>query len=405
VGQIIDAIVGTLAGIIAFFANIGGGNTAIGIILFTIAVRLAILPLTLKAVRSSRAMQQLQPYIKEINDKYKTKPGERLPPEKAQKKQSEIMGLYGKYGVNPAAGCLPILIQIPIFFAVYAAVTRSIGDPALQLVQNAWNQFAPAAAKTALLEDRGFLWVPTLSRPDPLFILPVLMVVFQFVTQRMTVPRGGYSDEQQQRINNIMQWVPIIFGITAFNFPAGPVLYWVATSVFSTVQQYFITGWGSMGDLPGLGWLPVKQIKLAELKERDPSDKPAKKSFMDRLMENQTKMQELEAAKRGETTGSADASTEDDETPVKNTFGRKTDAQPGTLKSSGEVKRLSANGGTVRKPTSDSTESEVRAGNLEDRIRQAYRTNNQRPPKRGASLTDKSPDESSGNNPSGRKKK
>jgi len=155
VGDIIGAIVGGLASVINFFATIGGDNTAIGIILFTVSIRLLLLPLTLKAVRSSRAMQQLQPLIKEINEKYKTKAGERLSAEKSQKKQQEIMALYSEYSVNPAAGCLPIVIQIPIFFAVYAAVTKSIGstDPALRLIQDAWGNFAQGRRQQSARPD------------------------------------------------------------------------------------------------------------------------------------------------------------------------------------------------------------------------------------------------------------
>lgn len=386
-GQIIDAIVSTLASIIKFFAQIGGGNTAVGIILFTIAIRLAILPLTLKAVRSSRFTMALQPKIKEINEKYKTKPGERLSPEKQQKKQQETMELYTKYGVNPASGCLPILIQLPIFFAVYAAVTRSVGDPALQLVQNAWIQFAPGAARDALLDDKGFLWVPTLTRPDPTFILPVLMVLFQFMTQKMAIPRGGGADEQQRRLNSIMQWVPIIFGFTALNFPCGPVIYWVATSIFSTVQQYFITGWGSLADIPGLSFLPNKEIKLPELKERAVSDKPGRKTLMDRMLENQQKMQEQRTEMDGGRKSDAPADASDDfETQVKNStgdgqvknnFGRKTTARPDSLQTSGSVKKINA----------APMESETRAMNQEEKIRQAYRANRQRPPKKGSSVT------------------
>lgn len=381
-GQIIDAIVSGLASIIKFFAMVGGGNTAVGIILFTIAIRLAILPITLKAVRSSRYTMALQPKIKEINEKYKTKQGERLSAEKQQKKQQETMELYTKYGVNPASGCLPILIQIPIFFAVYAAVTRSVGDPALQLVQNAWVQFAPSAAKDALLDDRGFLWVPTLTRPDPTYIFPILMVLFQFTTQKMAIPRGGGADEQQRRLNNIMQYVPLIFGFTALNFPAGPVIYWVTTSIFSTVQQYFITGWGSLADVPGLGFLPNKEIKLPELKERAPSTNPGKKSLMERMMENQQKLQEqrgqIEVGKTESSSKDAPAdASEDFETSVRNSFGRKADAKPETLRTSGSVKKIVA----------EPIESETRALNQEERIRQAYRANKQRPPKKGSSVT------------------
>ncbi len=383
-GQIIDAIVSGLASVIKAFATIGGGNTAIGIILFTVAIRFMLLPLTLKAVRSSRAMQQLQPLIKEINGRseYKTKPGERLPSDKAQKKQAEIMGLYSQYSVNPAAGCLPVLIQIPVFFAVYAAVTRSIGstDAGVNLVQHTWNFFAPSAAQLAnqaALNNSGILWVHDLTQPDPLHILPVLMVVFQFMTQKMAIPKGGGADEQQRRINSIMQWTPLIFGFTAFSFPCGPVIYWVTTSIFSTIQQFFITGFGSLSDIPGLGFLPVKKLPTVELKKRDPQ-KPVKPGLMQRMMEQQDRLQSEQGRTKG---AAADASGDKIETEViegeiseaKNNFGRKLSNGNGN------------SGGTIRRTDTEITparQSETRAINQEEAIRQAYQNLNRRPPKK-----------------------
>lgn len=380
-GQFIDAIVGGLASVIKFFATIGGGNTAIGIILFTIAIRLLLLPLTLKSVRSSRAMQQLQPYIKEINERYKTKAGERLAPEKAQKKQAEIMALYSEYNVNPAAGCLPIVIQIPIFFAVYAAVTRSIGstDPAMQLVQHAWGVFAPGsiqAATDAQLANQGLFWFHDLTKPDPYYILPVMMVLFQFLTQRMTMPKGGGADEQQRRMNSIMQWMPLIFGFTALNFPTGPVVYWVTTSIFSSVQQFFITGFGSLSDIPGLHWLPVKELPKVQLKKRDPNAAPPKPGLMQRLAESQQKLQD---EKNRPAPAAADAGGEKlatttlvEETPTNN-FGRK--ASPTSSKTGGVLRNVETTPGRL---------SETRAAKQEDAIRQAYQNLNRRPPKKNS---------------------
>jgi YidC/Oxa1 family membrane protein insertase len=399
VGDFIGAIVDGLASIIKFFATIGGGYVAVGIILFTITIRLLLLPLTLKAVRSSRAMQQLQPYIKEINEKYKTKPGERLSQEKSQKKQQEIMALYSEYSVNPAAGCLPILIQIPIFFAVYASVTKSLGptDVALNLIQNAWGSFAPGAASSIASQQSAlsdlhfnFLWVPDLRKPDPTFILPVLMVVFQFMTQKMAIPKGGGADDQQRRINGIMQWMPLIFGFTALNFPTGPVVYWVTTSIFSTIQQYFITGWNSLADIPGLGFLPQKPLPKVELKKRADTGKPAKPSLMQRLMENQERLKtEVEV-----NSTSADAG---DESKPKNTFGRKVETAPDSAKTSGTIKKPVESGPPPK--------SEVRATNQEEAIRQAYQNLNRRPPKKSGAAGTGGTAGSNGNSAGPRSKK
>ena len=390
-GQIIDAIVSGLASVIKAFAVIGGGNTAIGIILFTIAIRFLLLPLTLKAVRSSRAMQQLQPLIKEINGRseYKTKPGERLSPEKSQKKQAEIMSLYSEYSVNPAAGCLPMLIQIPVFFAVYAAVTRSVGstDAGISFIQHAWGVFAPSAAQQAsqvALNNGGILWIHDLTQPDPTHVLPVLMVLFQFMTQRMAMPKGGGADEQQRRINSIIQWTPLIFGITALSFPTGPVIYWVTTNLFSTIQQFFITGFGSLTDIPGLGFLPVKELPKVALTKRDPAT-PAKQGFMQRMAEQQEKLR-TEQARQKETVNAADGSSdssiiEGEATEVKNNFGRKTGTTAANLKSSGSIRKTAVKAADPEAIRA----SETRAINQEEAIRQAYQNLNRRPPKKGNS--------------------
>ncbi|MEI7555312.1 YidC/Oxa1 family membrane protein insertase [Candidatus Chlorohelix sp.] len=369
--QIWDAIVEGMASIVKFFASLGGNNTAIGIILFTIAARLIILPLTLKAVRSSRAMQALQPEIKKINERYKAKAGERLSPEKAQAKQTEMMALYREYSVNPLASCLPVAIQIPIFFAVYGAVSKSIGtnDPLIQFAQNTWNQFAPdalAATTQAVNLDSSFLWIKTLKEPDPLYILPILMIVFQFATQRMAMPKGGGADDQQRRLNSIMQWMPIIFGFTALSFPSGPVIYWVASSIFSTVQQYFITGCQSLSDIPGLGWLPTKEIKLPQLEKKAfDASQPRKKTFMERMAEQQDKIASEKSQQPGE--GTSIETAADAGKPISNNFGRKQGAGPITSK-----------------VTAESVNFEKGSGKTEEVIKEAYRQLSTRPPKKPA---------------------
>ena len=370
-GQVWDAIVNGMASIIKIFSVVGGNNTAIGIIIFTICIRLVILPLTLKAVRSGRAMQSLQPYIKEINERYKIKSGQRLSPERSQAKQAEVLALYKEYNVNPTASCLPVLIQVPVFFAVYGAVTKSLGtnDPLVQFVQNSWNLLAPSALTAsneanAILTNSKFLWIENLNKADPLYILPVLMVFFQFITQRMAMPKGGGADEQQRKLNSIMQWMPLIFGFTALNFSAGPVLYWVTTSIFSFIQQYFITGFQSLSDIPGLGWLPVKEVKLPQLEKRadDPSGN-RKKTLMERLAESQEKIL-AEKSKSTDQVGktSASKSSAENGKPSSGSFGRRADAGP-----IGGSKKTGSNG----------SEEENEA-----RISEAYKQLTGRPPKK-----------------------
>ena len=384
--QIWDSIVQGMAGIIKVFASVGGGNTAIGIILFTISVRLLLLPLTLKSVRSSRAMQQLQPLIKEINKRYETKAGQRLSQEKTAQKQQEVMALYREYSVNPAAGCLPVAIQIPIFFAVYGAVSSVVGkvDPLMSYVQHAWGVFSPDAAalsSQALLANKGILWLNDLSQPDPTYILPILMMLFQFMTTRMSMPRGGGADDQQRRLNSIMQFTPLIFGFTAFQFPVGPVIYWVTTSLFSVVQQFFITGWGSLADLPGLKFLPQKQLKTIELKKRDPNE-PRKKTLMERLSEGQERIQSEKQIGSGSSketvSASADGSVEPDEEKPRNNFGRKAGVGAGGFSSltPPDVKGISGSENSTDRAKNGSSTSGGK------QVQSAYNQLNSRPPKK-----------------------
>ncbi|MGH2550797.1 MAG: YidC/Oxa1 family membrane protein insertase, partial [Thermomicrobiales bacterium] len=157
------------------------------------------------------------------------------------------MALYQQYQVNPLAGCLPMLIQIPIFFGVYRAISHlsegksGIGNPSIY-----W--------------ENSFLWLHNLDTPDPYKILPILAGLFQFIQTRMSRPagQGKPSDPQQAMMNTMMNFMPLMVIVFGWGFASGPVIYWVTQSVYSVVQQWLIAGWGSMKDwFPRLPDLPV----------------------------------------------------------------------------------------------------------------------------------------------------
>jgi YidC/Oxa1 family membrane protein insertase len=208
------------------------GNAGIAIIIFTIIVKTLLLPLTIKSTRSSKAMQELSPKIKEIQKKHGK--------DRARASQ-ETMALYQQYGVNPMAGCLPMLIQIPIFWGLYRAIYNL-------------SQAADVAAGGPWAH--GFLWISDLAQADPYKILPILAGIFQFVQSRMMRPANmpKTDDPQQQIMNVMMNFMPLMVVLFGWSFAAGPVIYWVTQSLFSVVQQWFITGWGSLG--AWLPWLP-----------------------------------------------------------------------------------------------------------------------------------------------------
>ena len=201
------------------------GSFGVAIILFTLIVRLVLFPLSVTSLRSSRRMQLLSPRLKELQKKHK---GDRQAMAQAQ------MELYKVHGVNPLMGCLPQLAQLPVLFALYWAiinVTRDSGSL-----------------------EMAFIWIDDLGQPDVWlppgielpFSLPGLPGVLaltagatQWVVQRMMMNRM-VTDPQQQMIQNVMQFMPIMIIFFAMQFPAGLALYWVVSNIFSIGQQYVI---------------------------------------------------------------------------------------------------------------------------------------------------------------------
>jgi YidC/Oxa1 family membrane protein insertase len=188
------------------------GNWGWSIIVLTIIINLAIFPLRHKSLVSMRRMQALQPQLKAIQDRYS---GLKMTDPGRQKMQSEIMGLYKEKGVNPASGCIPMLLTLPILFAFYSLLSQSIE---LRGADFGW-------------------WIKDLSERDPLYITPVLMAVTMFWQQKMT---PSTADPAQQRI---MMMMPLMFGVMFLAAPSGLVLYWFVGNLFAIGQQYFTNWW------------------------------------------------------------------------------------------------------------------------------------------------------------------
>ena len=188
---------------------VGFGSYGLAIILLTIVIKMLLYPLTVKQVKSMRAMQELQPQMKKIQEKYKDKP---------QEMQMKIANLYKDAGVNPLAGCLPLLIQMPILMGMYYA-----------LYNFDYGEVAPT-----------FLWLPSLSEPDPIYVLPVLSALTTFLQQKMT------TTEMTQQMKIMMTIMPVFIGWISLQFPSGLVLYWVTMNIVQIVQQW----WMYRGDEP-----------------------------------------------------------------------------------------------------------------------------------------------------------
>ena len=199
--NILSAILSALYSVTEKF---GFGSYGLAIILLTIIVKIIVYPLTKKQIQSMKAMQKIQPEMQKLQKKYKDNP---------QMKQKKLMELYQKEGANPMSGCLPMLIQMPILMAMYYT-----------LFNFDYGGVAPS-----------FLWMPSLSETDPLYILPILSALTTYLQQKLSM-----SSESTQQMKMMMVIMPLFIGFISLNFPAGLVLYWVTMNVVQIVQQIWI---------------------------------------------------------------------------------------------------------------------------------------------------------------------
>ena len=202
------------------------------IVFTTIAINLLLLPLRFSSMKSARKMQTLQPQIAAINAKYK-KVSIRDP--KNAEKNQEVMDLYKKHGVNPVGGCLPMIIQLPFFYAFYKVLAVAIQ-----------------------LRGAPWLWVSDLSQPEHLAIrlLPTIMIVTQFFMQKMT-PNPSADPSQQK----MMMFMPLILGFFFYYQSSGLVLYWLTSNVVGIGTQYFINRLSPAPAPPPAAAAPAKRIK------------------------------------------------------------------------------------------------------------------------------------------------
>ena len=195
--------------LITYIAEIFNSSYGIGIVVVTILVRTLLIPLNVKQLKSSKAMQDVQPKIKELQEKYKSKDA------KTQKKMQEAqMALFQEHGVNPLAGCLPIFIQMPILISMYHAIMR-----------------------TDAIKDGVFLWFE-LGQSDPLFILPVIAGAATYRQQKLMMADSPSGQNPQMKI--MLYVMPIMITIFAATFPSALALYWVVGNTFMVVQTLLI---------------------------------------------------------------------------------------------------------------------------------------------------------------------
>lgn len=204
-----DAIVNGMTSLMnwlyGFTLSIGIPSYGLAIILLTILIKIVLYPLNKKQMHSMVMMQKLAPEIKAIQDKYKGKDPQTM--------QQKIMELYKEHNVNPMAGCLPLLVQMPILIALYRALF------AFPYLNEAHAQF---------------IWVNSLSEKDPYFILPLLAAATTFLQSKLT------TNTQDQTQRTMLYVMPIMIGWISSTVPSGLALYWVVFNVVGAIQQWFI---------------------------------------------------------------------------------------------------------------------------------------------------------------------
>jgi len=193
-----------IADLLDWFASLLFNEYGLAILVITVFVRLIILPLSIKQFRSSKRMQELQPEMKKLRDQFKADP---------KKMQEETMKLYQKHGVNPLAGCLPAIIQMPILIALYQAIMRN---------------------PNIVGKGEHFLWF-VLDSPEKIF-LPIIAALTTYIQQLFM------QSQMNSQMRMIMFIFPVMIYVMALQFPAALTLYWIYGNIFTIIQYYFMYG-------------------------------------------------------------------------------------------------------------------------------------------------------------------
>lgn len=213
----IQALSGYINIILSYLYNLAGNNYGLAIIMLTILVNIIMFPLTKKQLESSKKMQDIQPELKKLQDKYKND---------KEAYNRVTMEFMRENKVNPLGGCLPLLIQFPIMIAVFTLLRDA--DLISEAIEAMGKTFNP-----------NFLWLD-LTQKDPFYILPIMAAAATFFHQRMVI-----TDPRQKTMLYVF---PVMIAAISFKFPAGLVLYWFTNSLFSIGNQIFIFGKGQKGN-------------------------------------------------------------------------------------------------------------------------------------------------------------
>jgi YidC/Oxa1 family membrane protein insertase len=228
-------IVNILGGVLLYFHQTLGVAWWLSIVMMTVIVRSLLFPLTVKQVKSMRAMQDLKPRMDRVRAQFKNNP---------QRQREEMANLYQDQGVNPLGGCLPILVQMPVFIGMFYVIRTFGGTP------------GRTPAEYESFTHGGILWFQNLSQPDPYYILPIISAVTMLAATEIT----SKNVDPQQRW--LMRLLPVGFTAFLLNFPAGLFMYWITSNLMTLGQNYVIYNYGPGKKTPG--------TEKADSKAKDP---------------------------------------------------------------------------------------------------------------------------------------
>jgi len=206
------------------------GQFGIAILLFTLILRIATIPFTIRQLQSTRSMQAAQPQMQEIQKKHKD----------PKRRQEEMMKLYREHGINPLGCALPMIIQMVVFIALYRALVFVVGGSPESLVGLSQRLYDIPMLQRSIPLDQHFLWL-NLGKPDVTFVLPLIVAASTYVQQKMSVTPNANPQMQQQQ--QMMAWMmPMMLFFLTLNLPSGVGVYWVASNVFSLFASYYVYG-------------------------------------------------------------------------------------------------------------------------------------------------------------------
>ncbi|MBM7580584.1 YidC family membrane integrase SpoIIIJ [Jeotgalibacillus terrae] len=200
-----------LSWLITQVAEFFNENYGLGIVVVTLLIRFVLLPLMIKQTKNTKRMQEIQPEMMKLREQYSSKDAQTQ-----QKLQQETMAMFQKHGVNPLAGCFPLVIQMPILIAFYHAIVR-----------------------TTEIANHNFLWFD-LGETDPFFILPIVTGLTTFLQQKIMMAGNPAGMNPQMQI--MLYLMPVMIAVFAFIFPTALSLYWVVGNIFMIVQTLLING-------------------------------------------------------------------------------------------------------------------------------------------------------------------